>query len=477
VCFEDINTPRDSHRRAFLGACCGAYSWLLAADCFCDDLVSAQPQSITRLSPSAMHRLGVMSGLAAGAWLGAAEAPTKLVTIGFSPFLISLGMVAGVFVARWTVPMLLKGTSYIWLDFREKAHLAVWAILAGMLWAVANTLTVFAIREVGLSIAFPLWNTNSLVGLLWGWLLFNELRGAGARAWLKVLGGTIAIVVGACVLAYAVSNPSSAAQHRVTLGILAALGAGLLWGTMYIPYRKAYISGMNPLSFVTVFTLGELATTFFMALVFQGGWHPLVADLSRARPILFWLFFGGFCWVLGDLFQQYAAKYIGIGRGIPLSNTNQLWGLAWGALVFGELAGRGLTTQLLVVAGSLIMIAGATAIGFAEAEEPEQNSWQSAVDRECRRYGMDAVRTEAILHGDDPISRDAVEKSAGKGGARSWWELLIVAAALVVFVWLASFVQWPSITFHTPWAMVLSLLTLLFLFVGGVLLWKRTRFS
>ncbi len=65
-----------------------------------------------------------------------------------------------------------------------------------------------------------------------------------------------------------------------------------------------------------------------------------MADLSKARPVMFWLFLGGFCWVLGDLFQQYAAKYIGIGRGIPLSNTNQLWGLAWGALVFGELAGQ-----------------------------------------------------------------------------------------------------------------------------------------
>ena len=59
-------------------------------------------------------------------------------------------MVAGVFVARWTVPMLLKGTGYIWLDLREKPHLIVWAMLAGMLWAVANTLTVFAIRNVGL---------------------------------------------------------------------------------------------------------------------------------------------------------------------------------------------------------------------------------------------------------------------------------------------------------------------------------------
>ncbi len=111
--------------------------------------------------------------------------------------------------------------------------------------------------------------------------------------------------------------------------------------------------------------------------------------MTRARPALFWLFLGGFCWVLGDLFQQYAAKYIGIGRGIPLSNTNQLWGLAWGALVFGELAGHGLTAQVLVIAGSLIMIVGARAISFAEAPAGEQASWRKAMDRECDRYGIE----------------------------------------------------------------------------------------
>src|SRR5579884_1200220 len=323
-------------------------------------------------SATSLHRLGVACGLAAGAWLGAAEAPTKLVTLGFSPFLVSLGMVAGVFVARWTVPMLLKGTGYIFEDLREKSHLIVWAILAGMLWAVANTLTVFAIRNIGISIAFPLWNTNSLVGLLWGWLLFGELRGAGAAQWAKVGGGAAAIVVGACVLAWATAHGNtSGAPGQATLGILAALGAGLLWGTMYIPYHKAYISGMNPLSFVTVFTFGELGTVFALALAFDGGLHGVAEELGRARPALFWLFVGGFCWVIGDLFQQYAAKYVGIGRGIPLSNTNQLWGLAWGALVFGELSGIGATAQFLVIAGSLIMIAGAAAISTAEAPELE----------------------------------------------------------------------------------------------------------
>jgi len=66
-----------------------------------------------------LHTLGVISGLAAGVWLGAAEAPTKLVTAGFSPFAISLCMVAGVFTARWTFPTLLKGTSYVFADLGE----------------------------------------------------------------------------------------------------------------------------------------------------------------------------------------------------------------------------------------------------------------------------------------------------------------------------------------------------------------------
>ena len=427
-------------------------------------VAKAQPQSSLSL-----HRLGVICGLGAGAWLGVAEAPTKLVTVGFSPFLVSLGMVAGVFVARWTVPMLLKGTSYVFSDLREKKHLIPWAILAGMLWAVANTLTVFAIRNVGLSIAFPLWNTNSVIGLFWGWLLFGELRGAGAKAWTKVLGGSAAIMVGACVLAFATAHGDANAPHSAMLGVLAALGAGVLWGTMYVPYRKAYISGMNPLSFVTVFTFGELGTVFALALIFGGGVDGVTADLVRARPALFWLFLGGFCWVLGDLFQQYAAKYIGISRGIPLSNTNQLWGLAWGALVFGELANVSPTARLLVIGGSLIMIAGAVAISRAEAPESEQDSWRHAMKRECDRYGLDPVRIEQTLQGEDPL--------ADEHSGRRWWEYLVVAGAIGIFVWLAAGAKGQPLEVNGGWMAILLVATFGLLVACGWMLWKRTRFS
>ena len=418
-------------------------------------------------SSISLHRLGVLCGLAAGAWLGAAEAPTKFVNMGVSPFVITLGMVMGVFVARWTLPMALKGTRFLLTDLREKPHLILWATLAGMLWSVANTLTVFAIRDVGLSIAFPLWNTNSLVGLFWGWLLFGELRNAGARAWSRVLGGSAAIVLGATVLAWATTRHDLHTGSHSTMGIVAALGAGLLWGTMYIPYRKAYISGMNPLSLVTVFTFGELGSTLTLGAAFHGGIHPLMHALALARPILFWLFLGGFCWVIGDLFQQYAARYVGIGRGIPLSNTNQLWGLAWGALVFGELHNLAPESRGWILGGSLLMIAGAVAIALAAPPQSELTFWRRAVQRECDRYGLDPKKVEASLNAEDEAP----------SGGRSRWELLLPIASLGIFVWMASGTSYAPLPFSLFWMVLLLIATLLFLAAGGFWLWRRTRFS
>jgi Putative glucose uptake permease len=377
-------------------------------------------------------------------------------------------MVMGAFVARWTIPTLLKGTGFVFEDLRGKPHLIVWALLAGMLWAVANTLTIFAVRDVGLAIAFPLWNSNTLVGLFWGWLLFRELRGSGTKGWAKVLGGALAIVAGATILAVATTRQTET-PGAAAVGIAAALGAGVLFGTMYIPYRKAYISGMNPLSFVTIFTFGELGTVFVLTAVNTGGVGPVFAELSRARPMLFWPFLGGFCWVIGDLFQQYAAKYIGIGRGIPLSNTNQLWGLAWGALVFGEMGGLSSAGKLQIVAGSAIMICGAVAISTADPPPTEKENWQAAMHRECERYDMDKHTVAAAVAGDDPLSEHVQ--------ARRWWEVLIMCAAAAVFVWLAFGTHAQKIAFSMPWLIVLTVATAVPLVLCGTLLWRRTRFS
>jgi drug/metabolite transporter (DMT)-like permease len=416
--------------------------------------------------PRKLQVLGILSGFTAGAWLGAAEAPTKLVSVGVSPIVISLIMVTGVFLARWSVPALILGTSSVRADLRRAPHLIVWALLAGCLWAVANTMTIFAIRDIGLSIAFPLWNSNSLLGILWGFIFFNELRQAGWRRWAGVLGGALVMCVGAALLARASATQAPAA-HSLR-GVWAALGAGILWGTMYIPYRKAYLSGMNPLSFVTFFTFGELGMMAALAIGYLGP-APLWHELNSARGVLFWLMLGGFIWVIGDVFQQYAAKYVGISRGIPLSNSNQLWGLLWGIFVFGELRGSGSSTYIQVIGGSLLMMLGVGAIAFSSAARKEQAQWQQAARRESRRYKISEDYVEARMQG--------MQMAGEIRPPRTVWDWLLVAVATGIFVFFAILAGAPRITFHWGTAVLLITATMVLLLVCGTTLWRTTRFN
>src|SRR6202040_3374327 len=320
---------------------------------------------------------------------------------------------------------------------------------------------------IGLSIAFPLWNSNSLLGILWGFLFFNELRQAGWRRWLGVLGGALVMCVGAALLAIASSSAAPVAHSY--RGVWAALGAGVLWGTMYIPYRKAYLTGMNPLSFVTFFTFGELGMMSALAVSYLGV-APLLRELQSARDVFFWLMLGGFVWVIGDLFQQYAAKYVGISRGIPLSNTNQLWGLLWGILVFGELQGRGSSLYAQVIGGSLLMAAGAGAIALSTVSRKEHARWDEAAQREGQRYGVDTNYVQAGLEGK---LREDVESEHG----RNWLDWVLVVLATAVFIILAILARAPQMTLNWNALAALCAVMLLFLAVSGVALWKITRFN
>jgi drug/metabolite transporter (DMT)-like permease len=413
-----------------------------------------------------LHRLGIFCGVSAALWLAGAEAPTKLVTVSVSPLIISFMMVFGAFISRWSLPALIRGTSDTFTDTRRVPHLIVWGVMAGCLWAVGNTLTIFAVRDIGLSLAFPLWNSNSLIGILWGIVLFKELHRA---AWIRkvaVVGGGIIIFAGAILISAA--STSQAAHGSAVRGIASALGAGLMFGSMYIPYRKAYITGMNPLTFLTYFTFGEMTTVTILAITFLGGvgpfWHQLIAD----RNILFWPLLGGFMWVIGDLFQNYATKYVGISRGIPLSNTNQLWGLLWAILVFSELHGLPGSVYLKVIGGSLLMAAGAVAIASSSASESEYSSWKEAARRETERYSISADYVMKRMQGHDVDTGSA---------RRSWIDWLMVAAATLIFVLLGAMARIPQMEIQMGWLIGLSLAMLMVLIAAGVALWRVTRFT
>jgi len=83
------------------------------------------------------------------------------------------------------------------------------------------------------------------------------------------------------------------------------------------------------------------------------------------------------------------------------------------------------------------MIAGALAISHAEAPQSEQDFWRLASERECDRYGRDAERAAAILHGDDPLRERRLP--------RHWWRFVVTLAAIGIFVWLGIHAKVPSI--------------------------------
>jgi hypothetical protein len=177
---------------------------------------------------------------------------------------------------------------------------------------------------------------------------------------------------------------------------------------------------------------------------------------------------GGFVWVIGDLFQQYAAKYVGISRGIPLSNSNQIWGLLWGVFVFGELHGRSASVYAQVVGGSLLMMLGVGAIAFSSATGAEQVKWKDAARRECERYDLAEEFVEARMDG-----RSAEGEVAARRGIVDW---VLVAAATGVFVYFASMAGVPRMDFSWVAAGVLTVVSLGMLAVCGVVIGRTTGF-
>ncbi len=91
------------------------------------------------------------------------------------------------------------------------------------------------------------------------------------------------------------------------------------------------------------------------------------------------------------------------------------------------------------------------------------------MERECRRYGLDRREVEAVFQGEDPL--------AARTRGRRWWEFLIMAAALGVFVRLGLSARRQPLGLHTGPLLALSGATLAFLAVSAAWLWKRTRFN
>lgn len=113
-------------------------------------------------------------------------------------------------------------------------------------------------------------------------------------------------------------------------------------------------------------TLGNLV---FSALVFffSGSSFPRGAFAFPSGA--FWLpFAGGFIWGLGGAFSFSAIDHLGLARAVGYwAPANTAWGLAWGALLFGELSNLPLRSYLLLALSFAVLLAGIVLISVPDS--------------------------------------------------------------------------------------------------------------
>ncbi|MDL5045313.1 GRP family sugar transporter [Oscillatoria amoena NRMC-F 0135] len=118
--------------------------------------------------------------------------------------------------------------------------------LGGIVWAVSGWCAFAAVRQLGTAKAMGIWSPlNIVVSMLWGAVLFSEFANSTTDALLVTAAATGLMVAGIVTIISAGSGASAEASERGRmrwLGLLPALGAGLLWGSYFIPIRVAEVS-------------------------------------------------------------------------------------------------------------------------------------------------------------------------------------------------------------------------------------------
>ena len=114
------------------------------------------------------------------------------------------------------------------------------------------------------------------------------------------------------------------------------------------------------------------------------------------------------------------------------------------------------------------MIVGALCISTAKSSLGEHSTRREALERECARYGLDY---------DQVLLAQSGEEFGNRPEGRRWWDILIIAAATAVFVYLGFHAAVPSLIMNLRWAATLGGVLMVSLVFCGYRLHRETHFS
>lgn len=238
--------------------------------------------------------------LAWGTWLAPSQA------IPFRNQQIKTFYVAAANLALALGVLFIHGTpglswSTFWLPF-----------LGGLVWSVSGFLAFTATDRLGIARAFGLWApVNVLVSIAWGIILFGEMLHEGPLAQAMLALALVILLAGVLLIIFAKGfGGQGEARGAQWPGVLAALGAGVLWGSYFIPIQLSAAS-----MWVAAFPLSVGIFTGSLVLVGLAG-QPV--GLRRGGDYLR-VATTGLLWGIGNYGMLLLVGEFGAGRGFTIS--------------------------------------------------------------------------------------------------------------------------------------------------------------
>lgn len=236
-------------------------------------------------------------------------------------------------------------------------------VLGGIMWTAGSFCAFRATQVIGLARAAGTWTPlNIVMSFVWGAALFGELSGLSIARWVALAGGAVLVGVGLTVVlrsqdatgAKLGAAPAVAGHVGISYrsAALYAVGAGILWGTYFVPAQWAKVPaeiGDLPLAFGIVAAAVALSA---------GGRAPVVLSLPTAAVQLT----AGALFGVGNLALLALVARIGTGTGFTIAQLSLLVNASIGIWVFkspmpGSRAAR------LVLIGVVVAGTGGCLIG------------------------------------------------------------------------------------------------------------------
>ena len=184
--------------------------------------------------------------------------------------------------------------------------------LGGLVWAVSGFLAFTATHQLGAARAYGIWTpVNVMVSLLWGAVIFGEFLASSLLTLLLLAASFMILITGILLIIFSKGFGGQSQSKAIFLtGLLSAFGAGVLWGTYYLPIKISAAS-----MWVAAFPLS--------VGIFVGS--AILAALSR-QPIrlkhtgeYLRVSLTGLLWGVGNYGMLLLVEQLGAGRGFTIS--------------------------------------------------------------------------------------------------------------------------------------------------------------